>query len=201
MNEALPQPRLLIVIGGSAGAVEALVQLVQHLPAQFVATVLVVVHIQARRWFGLPLTLQAWSVLPILDAIDESPITPAHIYIAPPDYHLLVGSERVQVVMGAKEHGFRPAIDPLFRTAARFHRDRVVGVLLSGALWDGTAGLAEIKACGGITIVQDPQQACVPSMPQTAINYGVVDHILPVAEIAQLLVTLAQGSAIEEELE
>lgn len=152
-------------------------------------------HIQARQSLSLAETLQPWSEIPVLDALDHASIVPGHLYTAPPDRHLLVAMEGMRVVIDAKEHGFRPAIDPLFRSAARHYGKKVVGVILSGALWDGTAELAEIKAYGGITVVQDPQQALVPSMPQTAIHYGVVDHVLPINQIAHLLVTLTQQSA------
>lgn len=195
MDEHGSSPHFLIVIGGSAGAIWALVQLLQHLPAQLPATIFVVMHIQARQSLSLAETLQPWSEIPVLDALDHASIVPGHLYTAPPDRHLLVTTKGMRVVIDAKEHGFRPAIDPLFRSAARHYGKKVVGVILSGALWDGTAGLAEIKAYGGITVVQDPQQALVPSMPQTAIHYGVVDHVLPISQIAHLLVTLTQQSA------
>lgn len=194
MNEHEPQKRFLIVIGGSTGSIEPLVHLLRQLPTPFPAPILVVIHIQSRQSIALPDTLQKFSEMPTLDAIDCTTIAPGHIYVAPPDHHLLVAYENVRVVMGPKEHGFRPAVDPLFRTAAQHHGSQVVGIVLSGALWDGTAGLAEVKAQGGITIVQDPDQALVPSMPQCAINYGVVDHVLPIAQIAQMLVTLTQQS-------
>lgn len=182
----------LIVIGGSTGAIQASIQLLQHLPDQFPVAMLLVLHMQARQSFSLPQTLQPWSPIPMLEAIDRGPMIPGHCYTALPDRHLLVTPEGMRVVMGPKEHGFRPAVDPLFRTAAQHYGKQAIGVILSGALWDGTAGLAEIKAQGGVTIVQDPRQALVPSMPQSAINYGVVDHVLPIAQIAQLLVTLTQ---------
>lgn len=190
-----PEPlSSLIAIGGSAGAIHALSQLLPHLPAPFSAAILVVVHIQACQSIALPQTLQRRSDIPTSDAVDQTPIAPGHLYTALPDRHLLVSPQGMRVVMGPKEHGFRPSVDPLFRTAARYYGKQAVGVILSGALWDGTAGLAEIKAHGGVTIVQDPQEALVPSMPQSAINYGVVDHVLPIAEIAQLLVRLTEHS-------
>ncbi len=194
MNDQRREVSFLIVIGGSTGAIEPLVQLLQSLPPDIPASILVVIHIQGRQSISLPMTLQQWSGLPTIDAIDQAILAPGHIYIAPPDQHLLVENNSLRVVMGPKEHGFRPAIDPLFRTAARSYGNRAVGVVLSGALWDGTAGLAEVKARGGVTIVQDPNSALVPSMPQCAINYGVVDHVLPIAEIAEFLVTLTQQS-------
>ncbi len=187
----------LIVMGGSMGAIHALIQLLKHLPDEFPATILVVMHTQARQSLALAQTLQPWSEIPAYEAIDGASIKPRHLYTAVPDRHLLLSPEGMRVVMGPKEHGFRPAVDPLFRTAAQHYGKQVIGIILSGGLWDGTAGLAEVKAHGGVTIVQDPQQALVPSMPQSAINYGVADHILPIAGIAQLLVTLIQQQAHE----
>lgn len=191
-EQDLPQ-HPLIVIGGSTGGIEAVIQLLQHLPVQFPAPIFIVIHIQAQQSIALPQLLHRCTGKTTCDAIDRATIEVGYVYTALPDRHLLLTPEGMHVVMGAKEHGFRPAIDPLFRTAARHYGNRVIGIILSGALWDGTAGLAEIKA-RGVTIVQDPQQALVPSMPQSAINYGVVDYVLPIAEIAQLLVALIQPS-------
>lgn len=181
----------IVVIGASAGGLWALEELVADLPADLPAAVFIVVHISARFPSWLPHILQKFAKLPAVHAVDGAAIEAGHIYIAPPDRHLLVKPEYMRVVLGPKENRFRPAIDPLFRTAALAYGKRVVGVVLSGLLDDGTAGLIEIKEQGGVALVQDPQEAMFPSMPQSAIQHAAVDHILPVADIARVLVHLA----------
>lgn len=181
----------IVVIGASAGGLEGLCQLVHNLPADLPAAIFVVVHLSAKYPSWLPHILQKCGNLPAVHAVDGAPIEFGRIYVAPPDRHLLVKSEYMRVVLGPKENRFRPAIDPLFRTAAVAYGKRVVGIVLSGALNDGTAGLFEIKEQGGVAIVQEPLEALFPSMPQSAIQHIAVDHILPVADIARVLVDLA----------
>jgi two-component system chemotaxis response regulator CheB len=119
-------------------------------------------------------------------------IEPGRIYVAPPDHHLLVKRDYIRVVFGPKENRFRPAIDPLFRTAAvAYTANEVVGVVLSGLLYDGTAGLIEIKERGGVAIVQDPKEAAVPCMPQSAIKHVTVDHVLSMANMVRILSDLS----------
>lgn len=181
----------IIVIGASAGGVWSLWHLVQRLPADLPATVFIVVHVSAKYPSCLPHILQNYSKLPVVHAVDGAAIEPSRIYVAPQDRHLLVKSDYMCVVLGPKENRFRPAIDPLFRTAAVAHNKRVVGVVLSGALSDGTAGLIEIKEQGGVAIVQDPKEALFSSMPESAIKHVAVDYVLPAEDIARILVDLA----------
>jgi two-component system, chemotaxis family, protein-glutamate methylesterase/glutaminase len=145
-----------------------------------------------------PRILAKYATLPTLSAIDGAELRPGHIYVAPPDHHLLVVPGYVRVTWSATENRFRPAIDPLFRSAAVAYGPRVVGVILSGALDDGTAGLWAVKQRGGIAVVQDPQEAQHSSMPQSAMTYVPVDYCLPAAAIAPRLIYLVQ-EVIEEE--
>ncbi len=181
----------IIVIGASAGGVEALKQLVKLLPADFPAPILVVLHIPAQGVSVLPAILTRAGKLQAIHPCDRQPIEKSHIYIAPPDKHLLVKRGHLSLSLGPRENGHRPAVDPLFRTAARSYGRNVIGVILSGALDDGTAGLAVIKELGGTTVAQVPEDAIYPGMPQSAIDHVDVDYVLPIAEIASLLVHLA----------
>jgi two-component system chemotaxis response regulator CheB len=180
----------LVVIGASAGGVEALQEVVSALPADFPACVLVVLHI-GRHESRLAHILSRVGRLPADNATHGDMLRPGHIYVARPDHHLLVQNGRVAVMRGARENHSRPAIDPLFRSAAVEYRSRVVAVLLSGANDDGTAGLQAVASTGGITIVQDPNDALAAEMPRSALAHAPVDHCLPVREIAPLLVQLA----------
>jgi len=181
----------IIVIGGSAGAIAALIQLVQGFPCDLPAAVFIVVHTSPNFPSLLPQILQRSGSLPAIHPEDGDRIEPGRIYVAPPDHHLLVKRDYIRVVFGPKENKFRPAIDPLFRTAAHAYGKRVVGIVLSGLLHDGTAGLIEIKERGGMAIVQDPQEAAVPCMPQSAIKHVAVDHILSSADMAHVLFELS----------
>lgn len=181
----------IIVIGGSAGAIAALIQLVQGFPGDLPAAVFIVVHTSPKFPSLLPQILQRSGSLPAIHPEDGAPIELGRIYVAPPDHHLLVKRDYIRVVFGPKENRFRPAIDPLFRTAAQAYGERVVGIVLSGLLHDGTAGLIEIKERGGMAIVQDPREAAVPCMPQSAIKHVAVDHILSSADMAHVLFELS----------
>jgi two-component system chemotaxis response regulator CheB len=182
--------RDVVVVGGSAGALQPLRAIVGSLPHDFAATIFVVIHVSPRGESVLPQLLTQWGPLPAVHAVDGQTIRPGHIYVAPPDQHLLVYPEHVRVIQGAKENRHRPAIDPLFRSAARSYGARVVGVLLSGALDDGSAGLAVIKQAGGAVVVQDPDDALTPSMPRNALQHVEPDHRVRAAQIAQVLVGL-----------
>ena len=170
--------RDIVVIGASAGGVEALGSLVEKLPVDLPAAVFVVLHIPASGTSVLPAILQRRGRLPAAHAIDEEPIENGRIYVAPPDHHLLLHPGIVRVVRGPRENGYRPAIDPLFRSAAKSFGPRVTGVVLSGVLDDGTAGLAVIKDVGGRTLVQDPEEALYPMMPTSAIDFVSPDRVL-----------------------
>lgn len=176
----------VVVIGASTGGIECLRQIVGKLPAEFPAAVLIVLHVGACKSI-LPELLGAVSTLPLRHALDREPITPGLVLVAPPDHHLVVEDTHLRVLRGAKENFARPAIDPLFRSAAISHRERVIGVILSGDLDDGTVGLQAVKAYGGTAIVQDPSDALAPSMPRSAMEYAAVDFCLPVARIAETL--------------
>jgi two-component system chemotaxis response regulator CheB len=185
----------LIVIGASAGGVSALTSVTSALPANLPATVLIVMHIGARRSL-LPEILQKLCPLPVAHAEDGDPLLPGRVLIAPPDRHLTVenhdGQPRARLWHGPKENFTRPAIDPLFRSAAAAFDGHVIAAILTGYLDDGTAGLHAVKACGGYAIVQDPEDAQVPDMPASAISYVAVDNVLPLLEIGPMLIALAE---------
>ena len=184
--------RDIIVVGASAGGVEALTRLVSLLPADLPAAVFVVIHIPAHVTSYLPRIFMRAGPIPAVHPRDGEPVHHGRIYIAPPNYHLLLEKGSIRLSTGPSENGHRPAVDPLFRTAALDYGPRVVGVVLSGSLDDGTAGLAAIQARGGATIVQSPEEALYPSMPRSAIDNLAVDHVLPIAGIAPLLSRLAR---------
>jgi two-component system chemotaxis response regulator CheB len=181
----------IIVVGASAGGVEALRDLVQRLPSDLPAAVLVVLHVAPDHNSVLPRILSGAGPLPAEHAKNGESLEPGRIYVAPPDRHLVVDDGVVRLSRSAPEGGHRPAVDTLFRTAARFHGARVVGVVLSGALDDGTAGLVAVKQRGGVTVVQDPDEALCSDMPRSALSNMKVDHCLPIAGIAALLDKLA----------
>jgi two-component system, chemotaxis family, protein-glutamate methylesterase/glutaminase len=186
--------RQIIVIGTSAGGVKALSNIVEQLPNNLNAAIFIVLHISPYQRSKLPEILTRAGNLNSVHATDGEPIHHGKIYVAPPDRHLLIEPGRVRVTKGPKENRFRPAIDPLFRSAAYAYGPGVIGVVLTGALDDGTAGLWAVKDRGGIAVVQDPDDAEQTSMPWTALNNVEVDYCLPVKEIANILVTLTQGS-------
>ncbi len=188
-----------IVIGGSAGAIEALLTIVTALPADLPAAIFVVVHVPPGAYSRLPEILTRAGQLPATHAVHGQAIDLGHIYVAPPDRHLLVRQGYLELTRGPRENHSRPAIDPLFRSAARASGARAVGAILSGALNDGSTGLLALKTRGGVAIVQDPEEAITPSMPQSALRLVDVDHMLPAAAIGPQLVRLIQGPFEEEE--
>lgn len=188
----------MIVIGTSAGGVEALIALVRRLPADLGAAVLVVLHLPPHTQSELPHILSTAGPLAAVHAVHRMPIEHRRIVIAPPDFHMLVEAEHIQLVRGPKEHHVRPAVDPLFRTAARVYGPRVVGVVLTGMLDDGTAGLLAIKRRGGLAVVQNPAEAAFPEMPQSALEFVDVDHTLSIDAIGSLLAELAHTPVVEQ---
>ena len=185
-------PRDIVVVGGSAGSLEPLKTLVSQLPGNLAASLLVVVHIPSDGASILPEILKSAGQLPALHPADGQRIEPGVIYIAPSDHHLLVEDGHVKVTRGPRENRHRPAIDPLFRTAARSYGSRVVGIVLSGLLDDGAAGLMAIRMRGGLGVVQDPVEASYPEMPAHALQYSGADCVLRVNEMANLLVNVSQ---------
>ena len=185
----------IVVIGASAGGVETLKQLVQRLPEDLPASLFVVLHIPPLNGASmLPAILERAGRLPAQSAIDGARFERGRIYVAPPDRHLLVERDRVRVVRGPRENRHRPSVDPLFRSAAWTYGPRVVGVVLSGTLDDGAAGLWAIKTCGGVTVVQDPAEAAYTGMPTSALMTVRVDYCLSVERMALLLDELANRS-------
>jgi two-component system, chemotaxis family, protein-glutamate methylesterase/glutaminase len=177
----------LVVVGASAGGVEALRRLVSGFPERMPAAVVVVLHIAADSDSRLPSILAGLGRLPAKHASDGDPLAPGEVLVAPPGLHLVVEGDRVRLLDAPVEHGTRPSIDPLFRTAAAAHGRLVTGVLLSGASCDGALGLGAIRARRGLTAVQDPQEAIFERMPECAIERGVVDEVLPAREIGRLV--------------
>jgi two-component system chemotaxis response regulator CheB len=188
-------------MGASAGGVPALCEVVAGLPRDLPAAVFIVLHISPHPNSALPTILNRCGKLPASHPEDGAAIEPGRIYVAPPDRHLTIDDSRVCVSRTPKENGHRPALDVLFRSAARHHRRRVVGVVLTGNLDDGTAGLLAIKRHGGIAVVQDPATADYPGMPTSAIETVEVDHVLPLTLIPQLLTDLAHQPVEEKEEE
>jgi two-component system chemotaxis response regulator CheB len=179
----------LVVIGASAGGVGALRHLASALPSDLAASVLIVLHVGAHESI-LPELIAADCALPVSHAADGETLRAGTIRIAPPDRHLMVDDGQLRLTRGPKENFARPAIDPLFRSAALDFGPNVIGVILTGMLDDGSAGLQAVKAGGGIAIVQDPADADEPSMPASALRSVAVDHCVRLADLPALLVRL-----------
>src|SRR3954447_2777290 len=190
MNEAEAAARRdIVVVGASAGGVEALCTLIEGLPVDLPAAVFIVLHVSPGGTSVLPQILGRKTAMPVDTARDGEPVQRSRVYIAPPDHHMLVEDGHVALTRGPRENGLRPAIDPLFRSAARSYGPRVVGVVLSGALDDGTAGLKMITDSGGAGLVQDPADALYPSMPRHALEYN-APRPVPIAEMAEAVFTM-----------
>jgi two-component system chemotaxis response regulator CheB len=182
-----------VVVGGSAGGMDAVRSLLQQLPRELPASVFVVLHMGPVSY--LPRILRQGSALPVVAAESGAAIERGKVYVAVPGVHLLLHDDHILLRRGPRENLSRPAIDPLFRTAAATHGSRVIGVVLSGSLSDGTAGLRAIKRCGGLAVVQQPEDAAVPFMPRSALRYVDVDYVRPADEMGELLGGLVREPA------
>jgi two-component system, chemotaxis family, protein-glutamate methylesterase/glutaminase len=190
-----PKPPAGVFIGGSAGGIEALAELLARLPADLAAPVLVVLHVGMHGTSVLPAILDRVGSLHAVTPVDGETPVDGVVYVAPRGQHMVVDQRGVRLNEGPTEHGVRPAIDPLFRSAARTYGSRAIGIVLSGMLDDGTAGLGQIRAHGGWTLVQQPSEAAFANMPQSAIDHVDVDCVLPVAELADRVGELVDSSA------
>ncbi len=177
----------VIVIGASAGGHEVLKHIFSGLSNGIDAAIFIVCHIASDVFGILPQVLSKLSTMPIANAVDNEPIVFNRVYVAPPDRHMIIERGCVRLIHGPKENRFRPAIDPLFRSAAYSYGPRVIGIILSGALNDGTAGLLAIKQFGGTSIVQDPQESETPGMPESALRSVKVDYKVTVLEMIEVL--------------
>jgi two-component system, chemotaxis family, protein-glutamate methylesterase/glutaminase len=184
-----------IVVGSSAGGVEALQRFCAKLPPDLPATIFITQHLSPSAKSLLPQLLSKAGPLPALSPVDGQAIEAGHIYVAAPDHHMLVRSDHILMRRGPNENRTRPAVNALFRSAAIHGGGRVIGIVLTGLLDDGTDGLITIKAAGGYSIVQDPADAEWPSMPRNALQRDHVDQSLPLDEIPQLLVRLVRERA------
>ena len=187
--------RDIVCIGGSSGATAPLKAILGALPPDLPAAVFVVLHIPARSIGILATVASAAGRLPVRQAEDGMAIEPGHVYLAVPDHHIIVAKGRLMLGRGPRENMARPAIDPLFRSAAAAYGPRVVGVVLSGLLNDGAAGLQAIKRCGGVTVVQDPADALADEMPRGALRATTVDLQAPGARLGDVLSELVRGPA------
>jgi two-component system, chemotaxis family, protein-glutamate methylesterase/glutaminase len=177
--------RDIVAIGGSAGSYDALRSIVGSFPTDLPAAVFVIIHVSARSRSYLPEILQQAAPMLVVTATEGAPIRKGTIYVAPPDRHLIVDEDHIHLSRGPKEGLQRPSINVAFRSAAAAYGSRVIGVLLSGMLDDGAAGIWEIGRRDGVTIVQDPSEAPFPSMPLNALNDAIVHHTLTVSEIGR----------------
>jgi two-component system chemotaxis response regulator CheB len=177
----------VIAIGASAGGVEALSAVVRDLPPDLPASVLIVLHLPRGGYSALPNILQRQSQLPVSHAWEGAPLEPATVYVAPPDRHLVVSETRVHLDPGPTENSVRPSVDRLFTSIAHVFGPRGIGVVLSGMLDDGTAGLQAIRRKGGVAVVQDPADAVFPGMPTSAVRFADPQHVVPLMQIGPLL--------------
>ena len=184
--------RDMVVIGASAGGLEALQRLLGALPGNLDAAVLVVLHTSNHEGSVLPNILGRAGPLPVSHPKDGAAILKGHVYIAPPNVHMIVADGHLQLIAGPRENLHRPAIDPLFRSAAAVYGPRVIAVMLTGLLDDGTSGLMVVRASGGEAIVQDPDTAMFASMPRSALKQVPDAHVVGLREIPDTLVRLCR---------
>src|SRR5664280_513274 len=186
---------VVVVVGASAGGVQAPRILVADLPGELPAAVLVVLHQPAGVRSALPQILARAGPLTASHAVHAQSLIVGHLAIAPQDQHLLVLQDTIVLSDGPKEHQHRPAVDPLFRSAACWHGSRVIGVVLSGGLNDGAAGAAAVALGGGVVVVQDPHDALHPSMPRATLADVPDARVVPAAELGALITQLVAGAA------
>lgn len=189
--------RDITVLGASAGGIAVLRALLQQLPADYPAALFVVVHLAPEAPSVLPELLNRTSAIPVIEARDGMPIRRGAVTIAPPDKHLAVEKDRVRVAHGPRENRHRPSIDVLFRSAAVAFGPRATGVILSGMLDDGAAGLWAIKRQGGVAVVQDPRDAEYPDMPRNALEHIKADHVVPISDLGPTLLRVAREPVAE----
>jgi two-component system chemotaxis response regulator CheB len=187
--------RDIIAIGGSLGAVDAVKQLCRDLPGDLAASVFIVIHVGANGNDLLAGIFDADSAISVSTAVDGEVLRPGHAYVAPADHHLLVIGNVVRLGRGPRENMARPAIDPLFRSVAMSFGSRAIAVVLTGMLNDGASGLADVKRCGGITVVQNPADAVAAEMPMGALRGSDVDYRSPLSGMAPLLIKLVGEEA------
>jgi two-component system, chemotaxis family, protein-glutamate methylesterase/glutaminase len=190
--------RDLVVIGASAGGVEALKQIVATLPRDLPAAICIVLHIAPTSSSALAGILERAGTLPCAPAVNDEELRHGHILVAPPDHHLIIHDGRVRLDVGPRENGHRPSVDALFRSAARERGGGVVGVVLSGTRDDGSAGLAVIKALGGGAVVQDPQDALYAGMPASALAHVAADVVAPADLLAETITAMVVGGPLPE---
>ena len=183
----------LVVIGASAGGIDTLCTILAGMPDPFPAAICIVLHMSPDSPGLVPQILDRAGRLRVAVAFDGQRLEAGTVYVAPPDRHLLVEPGKLRVTRGPREHRFRPAIDPLFRSAGQVFGPAAIGVILTGHLDDGTAGLWTIKKLGGVTVVQDPSDAVFPSMPMNAVRHVDVDYVVPAPRIPSLLVELTSN--------
>jgi two-component system, chemotaxis family, protein-glutamate methylesterase/glutaminase len=182
--------RDLIAIGASAGGVEALDRLVAGLPQELPASILIVMHVLPTGKSMLPKILERAGSLPASSAKHGEQLVRGHVYVAPPDHHMLALDGTLMLSHGPRENGHRPALDPMFRSVARAYGQRAIGIVLSGTLDDGAAGLSMIRQRGGATVAQDPEDALYGGMPRSAIANGAAQHVAKISEMADLVCAL-----------
>jgi two-component system chemotaxis response regulator CheB len=182
----------IVVVGTSSGGLEALRAMAEKLPADFPSAICVVIHTAPDSPGMIPEIVGRVTRLKTVTVFESAQLEPGTIYFPPPDRHLVVEPNHARAIRGPKENLFRPAIDPLFRTAAQSYGPAAIGVILTGNLNDGTDGLAAIRQRGGTAVVQDPREALFPAMPQSALLHVNVDYCVPLKEIAPLLIELTR---------
>jgi two-component system chemotaxis response regulator CheB len=189
----------IIVIGASAGGLNAVIELVCQLPDMMNAAVFIVLHLSKAAIGDMLVTkIQKKTSLPCILAEDQKEIEPGHIYVGPPDVHLIVKEDEMTLGRGPAENRFRPSIDVLFRSAAVSHRERVIGIVLSGLLNDGTIGMNAIKKCGGYCIVQDPNEAEYPDMPLAVLENMEVDYCTSLKNMADIILDVINNAEAKQ---